>query len=73
MTISFFLKILKNEKKMLIICEVQLFELSERELGWRFTARFHTGAVAKPVPVARRLFMTWTPLNKFLGYKIIAV
>ena len=25
-----------------------LFELSERELGWRFTARCHTETVAKP-------------------------
>ena len=50
-----------------------LYELFEREPGWRFTARCHTGARATPVPNRPSLFITWACLNMFLFEKTIMI
>ena len=42
-----------------------LYELSEREPGWRFTARCHTKTIAKPARVEPRTQMHMTMIMMF--------
>ena len=72
-TLTFLVEIRKIEKipkvRKRLRKALLLYELSEREPGWRFTARCHTGALVKPVPRAPRLSMTWACLHKFVANK----